>query len=222
MLRILFVVTNTDRLLNGEKTGIWLSEFAEPYDAFTATGHEVMLVSPKGGRAPFDPKSLDGFTRTQLDRYSEIAKNTRQLKDIDTIGYDGLFLCGGHGTMFDLPDSHELQEIITHFADENKTIGAICHGAAGFVNVKLANGKFLLDGRRLTSFTDNEEKEMQADEKLPFLLETKLRNQGATFVAAPNFMENVEIDKNLITAQNPQSGERIAKEFLELLEKQLN
>lgn len=43
------------------------------------------------------------------------------------------------------------------------------------------------------------------DQHLPFLLESKLRDLGAIFVAAPNWSAHYEVDGNLITGQNPQS-----------------
>lgn len=43
-------------------------------------------------------------------------------------------------------------------------------------------------------------------EGLPFLLEDRLRELGATFVAAPKWVDHVERDGMLITGQNPQSS----------------
>lgn len=36
----------------------------------------------------------------------------------------------------------------------------------------------------MTAFTDEEEREMQLDQYMPFFLETKLREKGANFITA--------------------------------------
>ncbi|MNW66175.1 hypothetical protein D3C74_446220 [compost metagenome] len=60
-------------------------------------------------------------------------------------------------------------------------------------------------GKRVNAFTDREEADTTLDKHLPFLLESKLRDLGAIYVAAPNWTSHYEVDGNLITGQNPQS-----------------
>ena len=56
--KILFVVTSHDKLgSTGEKTGLWIEEFATPYYYLTDRGMKVDIASPKGGLPPIDPKS---------------------------------------------------------------------------------------------------------------------------------------------------------------------
>ncbi|MNC04633.1 hypothetical protein D3C75_520760 [compost metagenome] len=62
-----------------------------------------------------------------------------------------------------------------------------------------------MSGKRVTAFTDQEEANAKLDKHVPFLLESKLRDLGAVFVAEPNWSSHVEVDGNLITGQNPQS-----------------
>ena len=52
-----------------------------------------------------------------------------------------------------------------------------------FAEVRLSNGAYLLDGKNISSFT-NEEEENYAKEDVPFELETALTKQGAIFHAA--------------------------------------
>lgn len=52
-MKVLLVVTNHDQLGNtGKKTGWYLPEVAHPYHVFKAAGHDIVFVSPKGGKAP--------------------------------------------------------------------------------------------------------------------------------------------------------------------------
>ena len=59
MKTILIAVTNTPTY--GEKdaaTGLWLGEAAEFVDEVSKRGFEMDYVSPKGGFAPLDPRSM--------------------------------------------------------------------------------------------------------------------------------------------------------------------
>ena len=46
------------------------------------------------------------------------------------------------------------------------------------INVKLSNGKFLVDGKKINSFTNSEEKGIGLDKVVPFALETALVKRG--------------------------------------------
>lgn len=119
--------------------------------------------------------------------------------------------------MFDLPENTKLQDLLRDFVEANKIIATVCHGAAALVGTTLANGKPLVAGKRVNAFTDYEEKETGVGEVLPFLLESKLRDLGSIFVAAPNWSSHVEVDENLITGQNPQSTMTLTRAIIEKL-----
>jgi putative intracellular protease/amidase len=40
-------------------------------------------------------------------------------------------------------------------------ISSVCHGAAGLLNIKLSNSKNLIEGKRLTGFSNEEESLVQ-------------------------------------------------------------
>ena len=71
--------------------------------------------------------------------------------------------------------------------DDGGVIGAVCHGPAALVNLKLANGQYLVKGKRVAAFTDDEERAVKLETVVPFLLATMLRERGATRVPAPNW-----------------------------------
>lgn len=215
--QVLMVVTNHTEIADGKTTGIWLSEFAEAYMAFTKKGFEVTVASPLGGKGPVDPGSVDENTPQEILDAEQYLQNTVKLTDVSHEGYDAIFLPGGHGTMFDLPDNDKLQELLRHFYEGDKIVAAVCHGPAGLVGATLSDGTPLVAGKRVNAFTDREELDTTLDQYMPFLLESKLRDLGAIFVAAPNWSTHYEVDGNLITGQNPQSTEAVAQAVIEKL-----
>ncbi|MCY9656610.1 type 1 glutamine amidotransferase domain-containing protein [Paenibacillus chondroitinus] len=217
--RILMVVTTADQINENERTGLWLSEFVEPYLAFNNKGYEVTIASPLGGKVPLDHRSLEGAPQEMLDM-AKYLKDTMKLENVNDIhSYDAIFIPGGHGTMFDMPDNEVLQSIIRTMYESGKIVAAVCHGPAALVGVKLSDGTPLVAGKTIAAFTDEEERETTLDKYMPFLLETRLRELGANIVLAPNWTDNFQVDGNLITSQNPQSAESAAKEVIRQLNK---
>ncbi|MBB3132278.1 putative intracellular protease/amidase [Paenibacillus rhizosphaerae] len=210
MTKILMVVTNHSEIKPGKATGIWLSEFAEAYEAFERQGYEVVVSSPLGGKSSVDPNSIDVNTPVEILNSQKHLLNTVPLDEISVSQFDAIFLPGGHGTMYDLPNSSKLQQLLQQFYESNKVVSAVCHGPAGLVSATLSNGNPLIAGKRVNAFTNHEESQTGLVSDLPFLLESKIRELGAIFVAAPNWTSHVEIDGNLITGQNPQSTLAVA------------
>ncbi|WP_127493986.1 type 1 glutamine amidotransferase domain-containing protein [Paenibacillus glycanilyticus] len=211
---ILMVVTTADKMNDDKDTGLWLSEFGEAYLEFMNKGYEVTVASPLGGQAPIDDRSLNGVSQEMLGTANYL-KDTVRLDQVQEISkYDAIFLPGGHGTMFDLPDNMLLQFMIRSLYESGKIVAAVCHGPAGLVGVTLSDGSALVAGKTVAAFTDEEERETTLDPYMPFLLESRLRELGANVVTAPNWSNNVQIDGNLITGQNPQSTESVAKEVI--------
>ena len=218
MKQVLIIVTSASELSPGEATGVWLEEFAVPYLAFTGQGFNVNVASIRGGRAPIDPRSEPSpEMRTAWKPAIEALENTASLGSLDPADFDAVFLPGGHGTMIDFPESDELQLLLRGFAEGDKVIAAVCHGPASLANVTMADGRPLVAGKVLTGFTNQEESAAGLSDSMPFLLESRLRDQGAQFIAKPEWSDHVEVDGRLITGQNPQSTRRIAQTLIEAL-----
>jgi putative intracellular protease/amidase len=214
---VLMVVTSHGEMPTGERTGIWLSEFAEPFEVFRAAGFRITTASIRGGKAPIDPRSLTAEAEAKWAEAIRELDDTAPVESLDADGFDALFLPGGHGTMFDLPDNGKLQSLIRELFESGRPIGAVCHGPAGLVHVRLSDGAHLVKGRRVTAFTNEEERAVKLDGAMPFLLEDRLREAGAEFVAAEKWANHVEVDGRLVTGQNPQSGEAAARKLAELV-----
>jgi putative intracellular protease/amidase len=214
--RILIVVTSHDHIDATHPTGLWFEEFSVPYQAFVNQDFSVTVASPRGGSVPVDPRS-EPHTQED-DALAEVRAALQQtvpLSEVSVEDFDAIFLPGGHGTMFDLPDNGTLQRLLADFAQTGKVIGAVCHGPAGFVGVRLADGSPLVAGKTLTAFTDSEEQAVALDTLMPFLLESRLRELGARFVAEPDWANHVERDGTLITGQNPQSSGSVARAVID-------
>jgi putative intracellular protease/amidase len=216
--RILMVVTNHTKITDDHKTGLWLEEFAVPYNVFQQKGYDVKVTSILGGEVPLDPNSISEEKNAEWAAAEKELESTNKLSKEDAQGFDAVFLPGGHGTMFDFPDNETLQYVLQQFAEARNVIGAVCHGPAGLVNVTYKDGTPLVKGKKVTAFTDDEEREMELDRHMPFLLESKLREKGAIFMSAENWADFAVRDENLVTGQNPQSSRSAAEKTIEAIQ----
>ncbi len=219
--RVLFVLTSHDQLGNtGKETGFYLPEVTHPYAAFEQAGIEVEFVSPKGGKAPMIGVDLsDPLNKAFLDAPAKVAKveNTLTPAEIDPTRYDAIFYAGGHGTMWDFRDNDALAKIAAKVYEQGGVVGAVCHGPAGLVNIKRADGSYLVTGKTVSSFTNEEEAAVKLNEVVPFLLEPALIERGATHTKAPNFQSHVEVSERLVTGQNPASAKGVGEQMVKLL-----
>jgi putative intracellular protease/amidase len=224
--RILMIVTSNARMgSTGKATGLWAEELAVPYYRFVDAGLQVDLASPDGGAAPIDASSLKprGQNEPMVERWlaDEAAqaklRATKKASDVDASTYDAVFFPGGHGTMWDLPGDAGVQRAVESAYAAGRLVASVCHGAAGLVSAKGADGEPLVKGRRINSFTDEEEAAAGQTETVPFLLESRLRELGALFEGAPNWQSFSVRDGQFITGQNPQSSDRVALDVLDAL-----
>lgn len=216
--RILMVVTNHTKITDDHKSGLWLEEFAVPYNVFKEKGYDVKVTSIKGGEVPLDPNSVPKEKKPEWEVAEEELKNTAQLSKNDAKGFDAVFLPGGHGTMFDFPESETLQYVLQQFAEDGKVIGAVCHGPSGLVNVTYKDGTPLVKGKNVSCFTNEEEREMELDQYMPFLLESKLREKGGKIVSGEKWTDFSLRDGNLVTGQNPMSSKSTAEKVIDAIE----
>lgn len=217
---ILIIVTSHGLMADGKPTGLWFEEFAVPYDLFRRQDYAVTVASPKGGKIPLDPKSLEQKEKTDEHQGAfEALQDTRALSDLNPDDYDAVFFPGGHGTMYDLPEAPAVGATLVRFFETGKPVAAVCHGPAALVGVHGADGAPIVKGRRLTAFTNEEEHVVELQDQVPFLLESRLRELGGEFAPAPAWSDHVVVDGHLITGQNPQSSASTAKAVIDALSK---
>lgn len=226
--KFLMILTSTNQMGDaGKATGVWAEEMAVPYYHLHDAGISIELASPRGGAIPIDANSIkaDGqhpaVTRMLADAtLQQKILHTLNVDDINDPArqYSGVFFPGGHGTMWDLPLSAGVARVVESLFAGKKIISAVCHGPAGLVSVKRADGKSILFGKRVNSFTDAEEEAVGLTKAVPFLLESRVRELGAVFERAPNWQPFAVRDDNLITGQNPQSSQLVAEMLLAALQ----
>lgn len=221
MNKVLFVLTSHDRKGNtGQATGFYLPEAAHPWAVLRAEGFDIDFISPKGGKPPMDgADAADAVSRRFLDDQEVVRKigNTSTAAQVRSADYAAILFVGGHGTMWDFPDDQSLSRLAAAIYEAGGVVGAVCHGPAALVNLKLSDGRYLVDGKRVAAFTDDEERAVNLHDVVPFLLATTLEKRGAIPVPAPNWQENVVADQRLVTGQNPASAEGVGREMARLL-----
>jgi putative intracellular protease/amidase len=211
----LLVLTSTDTLGDtGRPTGTYASEAAEAWQVFSDAGYEVEVVSIRGGRPPLE--AVDHQSPIQRAffedvRMSRLMADTPRPADADPGRYAIVLVAGGHGAVWDLPDDKDLTVLLRDCYEGGSVVAAVCHGPAALLNVTLSNGENLVAGKRVTAFSNAEERAVGMTGVVPFLLADALAGRGAAYEAAAAFMPLVVVDGRLVTGQNPASATGVAE-----------
>lgn len=225
--QVLVVLTNTrefpdcDSKEEAHRTGCDIKEVAYLYECLTSSEHQqgnpatgpcqVVFASPRGGECHFDPDSLkasehDEPVRRFLKDHKamQLIKNTRRIDDVRAQDFCGVAFPGGPGTLFDLPHSDKISQAVQQIWEENHGfVAAIGHGICALLNARAKRtNEPILKGRKVTCNTVEEEREMQLDKALPFMVEERLKQIGARFEKSNKFDVNVVVDERIITGQN--------------------
>jgi putative intracellular protease/amidase len=205
----------------GQPTGFYLGEVTHPLAVFDAAGIAVEFASIQGGEPPVDGLDLNDATNARYwndAAFRNAIRSTQRLDQIDSAKYSAIFYAGGHGAVWDFPDSPAVQAKTREVFEAGGIVAAVCHGPAALVNVRLGDGRYLVAGKRLSAFTDDEERAVQLDQVVPFLLASTLVERGALHQAAPDWSSKVTVDGRLVTGQNPQSATATGEAVRDLLQ----
>jgi putative intracellular protease/amidase len=222
-MKVLIVLTSHSELGNtGNKTGFWLEEFASPYYALTDAGAEITLASPQGGQPPLDPKSDEPDAKTEAtQRFSkDVAAqaqlaNTVELADVSADSFDAVFYPGGHGPLWDLYSDTNSIALIQDFIAAEKYVAAVCHAPAVLLKAKDPNGRPLLEGKKVTGFSNSEEAAVELTDVVPYLLEDELMKVGGIYQKVEDWHPLAVVDGLVITGQNPASSQMVAQALLQ-------
>lgn len=225
--RILHVVTNVAQYADaGIPTGLWLAELTHAWDVFAARGYQQIIMSPKGGKAPLEPKALkwpilDDSARLWLNSPDKMAllDNTLSPDQVNPAEFDAIYFTGGHGVMYDFTDDAGLQRVTRDIFENGGVVSSVCHGYCGLINTKLSGGAYLVTGRRLTGFAWAEEVLAGVAKKVPYNAEEDMKVRGAIY--EKNFLPftpRVVTDGRLVTGQNPASASATAQAVVDVLE----
>ena len=224
-MKILMVLTSHEQLgTTGRKTGFWLEELAAPFYAFKDAGAHITLASPKGGNPPLDPKSNEpDFQTDQTHRFeadpdalAQLAATVR-LDSISQSDFDAVFYPGGHGPLWDLAEDKDSIALIEAFLASNKHVALVCHAPGVLRHVKTPEGKPLVEGKKVTGFTNTEEEAVGLTNVVPFLVEDELIAKGGIYSKGADWSSYVVTDGLLITGQNPTSSAATAEQLIRQL-----
>ncbi|MCS4485876.1 type 1 glutamine amidotransferase domain-containing protein [Staphylococcus americanisciuri] len=226
MKKIMIVNTSADYFAGTQKkTGLWLGELVHFYDYFQDKAVQIDLYNVNGGNIPIDPVSLRPFMLDKVTKryyqdtqFMMLLKNTKSLHEATPQDYDVIYFTGGHGVMFDFPNNEDIQYAINEVYQHGGIVSAVCHGVAALLNVKDADGQYLIKDKSVTGFSDVEEVLANRRKIVPFMLEQELKARGAQYSKAKvPFIPYVQVDDRLVTGQNPQSPKRVAETVGQLL-----
>ncbi|HEY0795823.1 MAG TPA: type 1 glutamine amidotransferase domain-containing protein [Acidisarcina sp.] len=226
-VHVLMVVANpTTHPILGWPLGFWSAELTHPWLEFTDAGYNVTIASPDGGKVmadglsdPRDPSKWSADDIVSLGFLSSpecaaLLENTAKLSSLDLAAYDALVVCGGQSPMYTFRDNPDLKSAIQHFYEAGKITGVFCHGVSALVDVKLSDGKYLVEGKSVTGFANVEEEYSDAfvgQQVMPWRLEDALKERGANYLQGGRFKAFCVRDGNLITGQQQYSGRKVAR-----------
>ncbi len=217
--RVLLVVSSEGRDKGKTRPGFEMDEFAQAWLILKANGFAIDVASPAGGPVEADAyNAAEPFNAAVLadaDATEQLAA-TLTTQDVVADAYAGALVIGGKGAMFDLPGDPALQQALARIWQRGGVIGAVCHGPAALVEVRLEDGRRLVEGRQMTGFTEEEETVFgkRWATQFPFQLEPALRAHGARWQEAPLMMPKVVVDGRLVTGQNPYSTAAMTEAFV--------
>jgi len=224
-MKILMVLTSHDKLGDtGRKTGLWLEEFAAPYYAFRDNNVQIGLASPAGGQPPIDPQSDAPQAQTEATRRfkddPQAQKQFAGTQRLDTVKpeeYDAIFYPGGHGPLWDLAEDRHSIALLESFFQQGKPIGCVCHAPAALRHATDAEDIPLVQGKKVTAFSNSEEAAVELTEVVPFSVEDMLKEKGGKYSRGDDWSSHIEVDGILVTGQNPASSAEAAIALIDLI-----
>jgi len=222
--KVLLVVSNVDQYPGTKvNAGNNFPELAYTYDAFRKAGYAVDFVSPEGGAVPLEMVvTSDQLLKKHLydSDFMWALANTKPVSEIKASEYVGIAFVGGGAAIVGIPDNKPLQEIALRiYEQQGGVLAAICHGTEGIKNLKLSDGKFLIQGKVLTSFPDAFiNRESPVFKAYPFSAESSIKGHGGIFRHGANGKGHVEVDGRLVTGMNWESSVGVAESMIRLLQ----
>jgi putative intracellular protease/amidase len=233
--KVLVVVSNPAvSTTTGWPVGFWAAELTHAYKLLTDNGYDVTIASPRGGKVEIDalsdPRDSSGYSKDdtislkflQDKSFMNLLENTKKVTDFSSDDFDAIVVVGGQGPMFTFKQETGLQNKFLEFYNKGKISAALCHGTSLLLYLKDKDGKPLIQGKKMTGFTDEEEDfadKAVGKKVMPFRIEDEAKKLGAEFQKA-NALEPFAIkDGNLITGQQQHSGAEVAKLILDSLGK---
>jgi putative intracellular protease/amidase len=137
---------------------------------------------------------------------------------LDLDAYEAMMVAGGLSPMWTYRESEPLKDAIREMYESERPVAIYCHGTAALADLKLSDGSYLVEGRTVTGFSNEEEDysdRFVGQRVMPWRIEDVLRERGANYVQGGLFKAFVVRDGRLITGQQQYSGRRVAQVLIE-------
>lgn len=173
---------------------------------------------------------------------------TEKLSDVRAGGHErfaAIFVPGGHAPMEDLWKDADLGALLKQFHAAGKPTALICHGPIALLSalsdpqayaaalakgdekaIAAASAGWIYRGYDMTVFSTNEERQEEPGEDnvlggyVRFYPDNALDNAGGrVLVRGAKWRENVIVDRELVTGQNPFSDEALGNALVKALRK---
>lgn len=237
--KVLIVMSAADTLLlDGNQrhpTGVFVNELYHPVIALDHFGFELVFATPEAKKASLDPESLKDKYWNSKEEKEEAIRFLNSLPSFqkpvslesaikEQKNFISILIPGGQGLMTDLLYDKNLPLLLSSFQNQGKTIGLICHAPALLTTLPsgpLGEG-FLFQGYRVNSVTKTEEwfietfvmKGSPKVRKISELLKERGMIYESSFFPASGYATR---DRNLVTSQNPFSGNEFTKLYLDAI-----
>lgn len=225
-VRILFIVSNAH--FHGTSkvpAGASFSEIVNAYHTFKEAGYTVDFVSPDGGAVPLS--YIDTSIALQKAHLYDsdfmfALKNTKKATQLIAKDYRAVHYIGGGNAMYGVPENPEISRLVMEIYEQHKgIISAVCHGTAGIVHLKTKDGKYLVDGKRISGYPEDFEKTTaEYFKQFPFLIKKTVIDRNGTFHFGKPDEAYIEVDGRVVTGQNHQSSALVAEAIIKQLQKE--
>ncbi len=112
-----------------------------PFQALSAVGHEVHAVCPDKKAGDYVTTAIHDFEgqQTYTEKPGHRFTITHDFSSVNPQNYDALLIPGGRAPEY-LRLNPQVISIVQHFAQANKPIAAVCHGAQILAAAKVLEG----------------------------------------------------------------------------------
>ncbi|CAH2352075.1 glyoxalase 3 [[Candida] railenensis] len=230
MVSVIIAITSYNEVFHptGEKTGLYYTEAIHPFEKFHAAGYKIQFAS-ETGKWGYDEHSIkkdalsaeDYETLTNDEsEFNRTLKNVKKASELNSKDYDIFFAAGGHGTVFDFPNAKDLQSIAADVYARGGIVGAVCHGPAIFEGLlDKTTGQPLIEGKKVTGFTDEGEKLLNLDSVFASnnlkTVRVVAEETRAIYISPEGPWDDFTVvDGRIVTGANPQSAASIGTEIV--------
>ena len=198
-------------------------------------GFEIDVATLSGNSVKLEMWAMPNEDKNVMDIYEKYLpklENPLKLSDIlkkvtaEDSPYLAVFFPGGHGALVNLPESHDVKELLKWAMEKDRKIVTLCHGPAALLAGSIDENKFLFDGYEMTVFPDSLDEGANQEigympGKLKWLLAERLEKLGVKIINT-GITGEVCKDRNVLTGDSPLAANNLgiltADELLAMVE----